>query len=78
MLTHSYSYLQLRKTNIRRLKFCYTSLSASLLYEKGPFLSRSRQEMRESNFEMQITNLNKEKAALRSQLDQTLEELMQV
>ena len=34
--------------------------------------------MRESNFEMQVTNLNKEKAALKSQLDQTLEELMQV
>ena len=34
--------------------------------------------MRESNFEMQVTNLNKEKAALKSQLDQTLEERMQV
>ena len=34
--------------------------------------------MRESSFEMQITNLNKEKAALKSQLDQTLDELMQV
>ena len=40
--------------------------------------SRSRQEMRESSFEIQITNLNKEKSALRSQLDQTLDDLKEV
>lgn len=34
--------------------------------------------MREGSFEMQITNLNKEKAALKIQLDQTLEELSEV
>ena len=41
-------------------------------------IPRSKQEMREKQFEMQVTNLQKEKSALKSQLDETIAELSDV